>query len=348
MLTFFIGSYTEYPIPGFGGIGGGIYTVRLNTETGELTIVHTENARNPSYLTISKDNKFLYCNTELDEKDSPMVKAYKIKNDLSLEFLNEQPISGGYPSHIETFNNNILIACYATGNLLQYPLDESKKLMDCQKNHHHKGSSINKARQEAPHPHQVSIHPNKKDIYVCDLGIDTIKAYHFQSGELVQNEKKDIDVTIGGGPRHMVFNKGGGLAYVLNELTGAVAVLKNIDGNFEELITYSTLPNDYKGEPSASAIRIHQNGKFLYTANRKLEALTIFSIVEDKLELIAYQYTGGDEVREFNITPDGKWLIACHQNSHDMVVYKIEDDGKLEETYRTKEILSPVCIVFPK
>ncbi|MEM1134496.1 MAG: lactonase family protein [Bacteroidota bacterium] len=348
MLTFFIGSYTEYPIPDFGGIGHGIYTVRLETETGELTTIHTENTRNPSYLAISNDNKFLYCNTELDESDNPKVKAYRINDDFSLEFLNEQPIAGGFPCHIAKHNNNILIACYATGNLLQFPLDKTGKLLECQKDYHHIGSSVNKARQEAPHAHQVVIHPNKEDIYVCDLGIDTLKAYHFKDTELVLNEKQDCEVSKGGGPRHMVFNTNGSLAYVLNELTGAVSVLQSTGGSFDELNTYSTLPNDYQGEPSGSAIRIHPNGQFLYAANRKLEAITIFSIVDNKLQLIDYQYTKGEEVREFNITPDGKWLIACHQNSHDTVVYRIKEDGKLIETYRTKEMLSPVCIVFPK
>ena len=40
--------------------------------------------------------------------------------------------------------------------------------------------------------------------------------------ELIPNEEKDISITKGRGPRHMVFNKDGKLAYVLNELSGAV------------------------------------------------------------------------------------------------------------------------------
>ena len=103
MQILFIGSYTEYPIPSFGGIGHGIYTVQLNTENGELSTLHTERARNPSYLTISHDNRFLYCNTELDENENPKVRAYKINKDFSLDFINEMPISGGYPCHINIF-----------------------------------------------------------------------------------------------------------------------------------------------------------------------------------------------------------------------------------------------------
>ena len=345
-LTFFVGSYTEYPIPGFGGIGKGIYTVRLNTDTGELTTLHTKMARNPSYLALRNDNRFLYCPTELDTNAQPKVQAYKVKSDLSLEFSNEQSISGGYPCHLSFHENNILLACYATGNVIQYPLDASGSLLPSVKEYRHQGASINEARQEGPHAHQVIIHPNKMDIYVCDLGIDTIKAYRLQEDQLVPNAHKDIAVSKGGGPRHMVFNTKGSLGYVLNELSGKVSVVQEQEGVFQEVATYNSLPDNYTEQPSASAIRLHPGGKYLYTANRSAELLTIFQVLENGLVCVGYQHTRGEEIREFNITPDGRWLIAAHQNSHDMVVYRILRDGKLDEVYRTKEILSPVCITF--
>lgn len=345
-MIFFVGSYTEYPIPGFGGTGLGIYTVRLNTDTGRLTILHTKKTRNPSYLTVSDDNQFLYCVTELSQSEFPKVRAYRIMDDFSLKFLNEQPISGGFPCHLVTHADSVLVACYSTGNVLQFPLDVHRKLLPSTNDYRHRGSSIHTERQDAPHAHQVVVHPNAKDIYVCDLGIDTIKAYYFEKDDLVPNKKKDFHVSKGGGPRHLVFDKNGGLAYVINELTGDVSVLQDKEGIFEHLNTYSALPDDYRGEPSGSAIRIHPNGRFLYAANRRLEAITIFGIGGDQLKLIDLQFTKGDEGREFNIAPNGKWLIACHQNSHDTVVYKIKKDGKLVETFRAHEVLSPVCVVF--
>ena len=346
-LKFFIGSYTEYPIPGFGGIGKGIYAVLMNSNTGTLKIINTTMTRNPSYLTLSKDNLFLYCITELDESEGPKIQAYAVHEDFSLKFLNEQPIAGGYPCHINTHQNSVLVACYATGNIIQYPLEDSGRLSAAKKEYRHSGSSINETRQEGPHAHQIAVHPNKKDIYVCDLGIDTIKAYHMNENALLPDETKDCMVAKGAGPRHLVFSKEGNLAYVLNELTGRISVLQLKDGVFEEVSSYPSLSDNYMGVPSASTIRMHPNGKYLYAANRGFEAITIFRIFDKQLKFVDYQYTQGEEMREFNITRDGNWLIACHQNSHDVVVYKIHNSGKLSETYRTKEILSPVCVVFP-
>lgn len=333
-------------IPEIVGKGTGIYTVQLNNTTGELKLIDSTATVNPSYLAISSNDHYLYSSTEVFMHDSPIVKAYKIKSDFSLEFLNEQLIEGGLPCHIANLGNSIFVACYETGNLLQFPLEESGKLQPCVKNHLHYGYGKNIARQEGPHAHHVAVHPNKMQLYVCDLGIDTVKAYYIKNENLSADKKNDIQVKKGGGPRHMVLERNGKMAYVINELSGDISVLKKNKGTFQQVNIYSSLPQDYKGIPSSSAIRIHPNGKFLFAGNRRLDAITIFKIKGERLEIQGFQYTGGKELRVFNITPNGKWLIACHQDSHDTVVYHIESDGMLIEKFRTKEMKTPVCITF--
>ncbi|MEM9141666.1 MAG: lactonase family protein [Bacteroidota bacterium] len=344
--TLYIGSYTEMLSPDYGGSGRGIYTVQLDLVSGELNPLHVEYSRNPSYLALSADNRFLYAVSEVAKDDGPVVRAYAIETDFSLRPLNENPIPGGYPCHIATYADQVFVACYETGNMVQFPLEPTGELKAIQNNFKHTGSSINTARQEAPHAHQVAFQPYSKDIYVCDLGMDIIKAYRFGNLGWEPDSDKDCKVAPGGGPRHMVFSADASLAYVINELTSVVSVLENADGKYREAHTYASLPGEYQGMPSGSAIRIHPNGKFLYVANRIVDALTLFGIHGNQLELLAHQYTGGKEIREFNISPDGQWLLACHQNSHDIVVYGIQGDGTLVESYRTKDILSPVCVVF--
>lgn len=346
MLTFFIGSYTEWLLPDFGGTGYGIYTVQLDTDAGTLSILHKMASRNPSYLALNKERSCLYAVTELDQKDQPQVKAFQIQEDDSLVFLNEQAIKGSYPCHLIAHAGSVMVACYMSGNVLQFPVKASGELLLGKSNFHHKGSSINTKRQEAAHAHQVAIHPNGRDVYVCDLGTDQLKAYQLQENALSPNPINDVSVSKGGGPRHMVFEHSGNLAYVVNELSGRVSILESQKGIFKEIKTYNALPNDYHGPASGSAIRLHPNGQYLYVANRKAEAITIFQVIGKTLKTIAHQYTQGAELREFNITPDGYWLIACHQNSHDTVVYQIREDGRLIEKYRTQEIKSPVCIAF--
>jgi len=83
--------------PEYGGSGEGIYTVTLNLDTGKITYLDSVFTVNPSYLVLSEDKKFLYCNTEVSRDNSPKVQSYRISADFSLEFINEQDINGGFP-----------------------------------------------------------------------------------------------------------------------------------------------------------------------------------------------------------------------------------------------------------
>lgn len=332
--------------PVFGGRGEGIYTLKLDDETGKLDLLNTTPAINPAYLTVSKNRKYLYAIKEVVAEKDPVVKAYAINKDHRLHFLNEQAISGGLPCHIEYHNEAVFIACYETGNVLRFPVNSEGKLLKHSHNFKHVGSSINKERQEAPHAHQTTIHPNHKYAFVPDLGIDMVKVYEIDKDIIQPKASLDIDIPKGSGPRHMVFNKKGTIGYLLNELTGDISILKKEKEAFRFVKNVGSLPDSFTETPSASAIRIHPNQLFLYAANRAIDAITIFKIVKDDLELIAYQYTRGKTLREFTISPDGNWFIACLQDSNETIVYQIRPDGKLSEKYRTNIVTSPVCVAF--
>ncbi|ARV16579.1 lactonase family protein [Polaribacter sp. SA4-12] len=346
MAIVFIGSYTEMIAPGFGGKGIGISTLELNDKTGDLKLLHSCKTLNPGYLAISDDKQFLYTFTEVIQEKKPKVKAFKIKDDYSLEFINEHPVSGSLPCHIESINNTVFISCYGTGNVLRYTTDSQGKLVEETHNFKHKGSSINEERQEAPHAHQVAIHPNKKLIFIPDLGIDKVKTYALKDENFKPIKELDIDTNLGFGPRHIVFNKDGDLGYLISELTGEISILKNENSVFKPIENVNSLPKYFTKNPSASAIRIHPNNKFLYAGNRTIDAITIFKIIADSLELVDHQFTEGKTLREFNISKDGNWLIACLQDSDETIVYRINSDGKLSEKQRTKEIKSGVCAIF--
>ncbi|WP_298319453.1 lactonase family protein [uncultured Aquimarina sp.] len=345
MSILFIGSYTEMITPNFGGSGIGISTLELNDQTGELKLLHSTKTKNAGYLTISNGKQFLYTFTEVVQEKKPTVKAFRILKDYSLEFINEIHVNGSLPCHISYHNNAVFIACYGTGNILKYSTNSEGKLVQETHNFVHSGKSINIERQEAPHAHQVVIHPNNKHLFVPDLGIDSIKVYNLETNFSAKNGL-DIPTNKGFGPRHIVFQKEGRIGYVISELTGKIGILKEENNIFKIKKYVNSLPKDFTKTPSASAIRIHPNNIFLYVANRTLDALTIFKIVDDDLELIDYQSTNGNTLREFNISPDGTWLIACLQDSNETIAYQINTDGKLLEKHRTNLIKSGVCVAF--
>lgn len=341
---FYIGCYTQMLTKDFGGKGDGIYTIEINNKSGKLKVLHTFSTINPAYLAFSNNKQYLYALTEVSINENPKVKAFKILEDYSLQLINEQAIDGDLPCHITYTNNCLLIACYGSGNMLLFPTKDHGALGSSTQNFQHSGKSINSLRQEGPHAHQTVVHPNRKDIFVPDLGIDLVKTYKLNDTALIAIKNNDIAVEKGGGPRHLVFNKKGDLGYLINELTGDVSILKQKGNKFTFVKSVTSLPQSFKETPSASAIRIHPNGNYLYVGNRTLDAITIFKIHGDDLKLQSFQSTKGKTLREFNIISNGKWLIACLQDSDEVIVYKITSNGELLEQHRSYDIVSSVCV----
>lgn len=345
-FAFYIGSYTEMLAPDFGGHGDGIYSMSLNTLNGEIKVLHRLQARNPSYLAISDDKKHLYSITEIISEKNPKIQAFEIQEDYSLKFVNELPIEGSLPCHIAYTNRYLLVSCYGSGNVLSFSTEDSGALSKVLSNNYHSGSSINLSRQEAPHAHQVVFLPKENKAYVPDLGIDAVKVYKLHEGVLTDLISEEIPISKGFGPRHIAFNKQADFGYLINELTAEVSVLKLVNHKFVQISSYSSLPDDFTATPSASAIRMHPNGEFLYVGNRTLDAITIFKIEGETLNLVGYQKMSGKTIREFNISPDGKWLIACLQDSDLVSVYEISTTGKLSEKHYSTTVKSAVCVCF--
>lgn len=345
-MRVFIGSYTQMITEDFGGSGLGIYSMTLDPGNGQLELHHVQRSINPSYLAIDPYLEILYCIKEVAASDSPLISAYRIEKDQSLTLINSREVHGALPCHILWHKNNLYVACYATGNVLAYPLDQDGSILPCSQNYQHQGGVANSLRQEAPHAHQVCLHPNEKEFYVPDLGIDCLKAYQLDSSQFLPNPKLDVSLPAGGGPRHMVFTRTGDLAFVINELTAEISVVKKSENGFKFIKSLGSLPKDYVGTPSASAIRLHPSGKYLYAGNRGSETIAIFEVKDEDINLKELIRVEGKTIREFNISPDGKWLLVACQDSHDLISYALSKNGSLNETFRTNAVSSPVCILF--
>lgn len=345
-LPFFVGTYTQQITHDFGGIGDGILSFTLDTVTGEINRLHTYPCTNPSYLAISACGKFIYTINEVAEDEQPETIALKIEDDQSLVKINSQPVAGAFPCHIACLPGFLAVACYGTGNIVCYPVRETGDLGPCQFNFQHQGISINEMRQEGPHAHQIMPQPGNSMFYVPDLGIDQVKAYRITKDVVSSETSRDFVVTRGGGPRHMVFTHTGKQAFVINELTGIISGFTTGEEGVKLISEIASLPDDFSGEPSASALRIHPNGKYLYAGNRNAEGITVFYLSDDGLHLKGFVPTQGKTLREFNLSPDGNWLIAAHQDSHDLVVYRVLNEGLTLERHSDYSVDSPVCVVF--
>ena len=100
---------------------------------------------------------------------------------------------------------------------------------------------------------------------------------------------------------------------------------------------------------SASEIRVHPSGKFVYAANRGHDTITAFRIDRDngKLTLIECEPIRGGWPRNFNIDPTGKWLLAAGRDSNTIAVFEIDGEtGELTYMRIMVTVPTPICVAF--
>jgi 6-phosphogluconolactonase len=350
----YIGTYTR-------GDSEGIYVLRLNSETGELTPVTTvSGVKNPSFLAISPDQKFLYSVAEIsmfDGQKAGGVAAFSIeKNTGKLTMLGQQPSGGAGPCHVivDKEGKNVLVANYGGGSVSALPIGEGGQLQPPSSTIQHEGSSINPQRQKEPHAHSVNLDPAGKFAFVADLGMDKVMIYRFdaQKGELTPNNPPSAGVEPGSGPRHFAFHPSGKFAYVINELGNTITAFRYDaeEGRLTAMDSFSTIPEDYTGTTHTAEVQVHPTGKFVYGSNRGHDSIAVFAVDQNTGKLTAKGQTPVPATpRNFGIDPSGKFLLAAGQSANRIEVFHIHPEtGELTSTGHIVKVPSPVCIKFLK
>ena len=353
----YVGTYTEQ-----GHKGKGIYCFDFHPESTErikLKLLGTTTGiKNPSYLTIHPNGKFLYAVSELasdDGMNGGMVWAYKIDTKSGeLKALNCQPSEGGGPCYaaVDRTGSCLLVANYTSGSIAALPILEDGSLGTAKSKVQHEGSSVDPERQKGPHAHSVNISPDNNYAIAADLGLDKLLIYKLdpKTASLVKNEPAFSETPPGGGPRHLSFSRDGKFAYISNEMKSSVSVcaFDASKGSLSVIQTVSTLNEKVEGNSTAE-ILMHPDGKFLYCSNRGHDSLAIFKVEQDtgKLTLLGHAPTLGHTPRNFGIDSSGNYIIVCNQNSSNLVVFKIDrESGLLKVLGDPLPLPSPVCIKF--
>lgn len=340
----------------------GIYTAELERSTGELKLLATSgHVKNPSFVAIHPSRRFVYAVSEVgDYRDTGGGAVTSFGLDPStgkLTPLNHQPSTSAGPCHlvVDRQGKNVLVANYGGGTAAVLPIADDGELLPPSSTVRHTGSSVNKSRQEAPHPHSINLDVANRFVFVADLGTDKVNVYRFDpaKGTLTPNDPPAVDLEPGSGPRHFTFHPSGNFAYVINEMASTITALSYdpARGTLKPIATVSTLPEDFQGENTTAEVRVHPSGKFLYGSNRGHDSIAIFAIDQatGKPTPVGHQATGGRTPRNFNIHPDGHLLLAANQDSNNINVFHIDTQtGKLDSTRYSLDVPRPVCVRFLK
>lgn len=332
----------------------GIYVYKFNTNTGEMKKISAAFTENPSYLAFSKDKKYVYAVNE-SGRGKGGVTAFSFDQSTGrLTKLNQQPSHGDGPCYVAVDNTNkwVAIANYSGGSFAIYPIKSDGSLGEAAQTFQHTGSGPDKDRQEKPHVHSTVFTPDGKYLTVVDLGTDEISFYPFHAGSAKPVGEKPIIVKSdpAAGPRHIIFSPTRPFGYVIEEMSGKVAVISTKNGKFEQIQTIVSHPASDGNDIGSSAIKLSADGKWLYASNRgSSNSITTYSVdgATGKLTLKGTVKSGGKGPRDFAIDPSGKFIVAGNGESDNLTLFKInKSNGLPEPTGKQETVESPVCIVF--
>lgn len=337
----------------------GIYHCTLNTKSGKLSEPQlAAEIDGPGFLAMHPKGNHLYAVGSLDRV--PCVAAYAIKKkgaNTTLEFVNSVEIGDGGAAHVavDSTGKTLLTAQYGGGSVAAFQLkdDGSLKgrtaLID-----HEGGSGVVQGRQDSSHAHWVGFSPDNRFAFVPDLGLDKVMIYKVDQATAQLTPNGFGKVPAGGGPRHMKFHTSGKWVYVLNELALSVTVF-DYDAKSGKMTPKQTIPTVAKALlakelfKSASEIRVHPNGRFVYSANRGHDTVTAFRVNQDtgELAVIEVENVRGATPRNINLDPSGQWLLAAGQDSHTLASFAVNaETGEL--TYNRSNVHAPsaICVLF--
>lgn len=323
----------------------GLYSYRFDAGSGVAAVMDSVAAVNPSFA-IYRDGK-VYSVNEINGGQAA-VETYgfdRRRGRFSLE--GHLPASGADPCHLSTDGHFLLSSNYTGGNLAVFAMDGEGRL---ETSAVYAGSTggPDLSRQETAHIHCSVFSPDGKYVYASDFSADRILRFDAGAAGIVpsldaEGQQVSFPLDPDYGPRHLVFSPDGRFFYVIGELSGTVTSFRYDDGNLVRTAVVDADPYDGRG---SADIHLSPDGRFLYVSNRLVnDGISVFGVKEDgSLSFVAYQTTG-IHPRNFNITPDGRYLLcACRDSDMIQVFERDAATGLLTDTGRNISVPHPVCI----
>ena len=336
----------------------GIYAYTYNREQQTFDLLQTTTtAESPSFLALSPDGQYLYSTNRGGVKGSPdtgSVSAFSVESESGeLTLINEMSSYGVSPCHVQVDDENdwLYVSHYGGGSLSVFPIGPEGEIKAFADSVQHTGHSVNPNRQDAPHVHSIQAIPQTDYFIVADLGLDQLKIYQMNEGDISAAPVPFIATEKGAGPRHFIQAEGSPYIYVAEELTSTVSVhtLNMKKKNTRQIQRLSTLPEGFSENNTVADIHISPDGKFLYVSNRGHDSLAIFEInaKDGTLTARGHQPTQGKTPRNFMIDPKGEFVLVANQDTDNVVFFQRDAaTGQLTSTGTELSIPSPVCLIM--
>ena len=334
-MEFYAGSNNE-------DAGAGLRLLEFDESTGRLSErFRVEDAKNPIYLALSPDGRSLYAAEDVsahvaapDPAFPGGVSRFKIAPDGSLRRVQSLALAPTVPCHVSVSPDGAALywAEYRKAHCGAIALAPDGTMRAVSSFHHEGAVGPNAARQEAPHCHWAGLGPDGGTVWVCDLGMDRVKAYRTgRAGEglagMEPAPELDFAAPPGTGPRHLAFVPGTDLGLLVTELSSELFLLRFAKGAAPEALDRrSLLPDGFSGETKAAAVRVSPDGKWALASNRGHDSIAAFGIDAAAGRLVTGARTklSGPFPRDFAFAPGGTYCVVGHKLAHEVAMYRFD------------------------
>lgn len=300
---------------------GGVYRYRIAEGETPEQLEFTPMDR-PMYLAAEGNNMYVLLRAPFENKESGLA-VYNRNEEGSLSLAGEVSSTKGVVAcHLAVSEGTVYAVNYLSGNVIKMP---DRVVTHC-------GQGPHPTRQTEPHTHFVALAPDCRNLFVVDLGVDTVFVY---DKEL--NPVSSLRMPAGQGPRHLAFHRNGRRVFCANELGSTVSVLDYQNGSLTLLSTTSVLPADFAGENTSAAIRCV--GDTVYVSNRGHDSVAVLDYAEDRLTLRKFIPTHGSSPRDIWVHEG--LLLAANEGSDAVTLIDLQTGALLD----TISLPAPLCLI---
>lgn len=305
---------------------------------------------NAGYMAFSRDRQCLYATCAVAAGVGGCA-AFRIEPAGPPALINRMAADGPGACHLAVAPTGGFLYCanYHSSSVAEFALADDGAIAQCTQVIRHTGRGVNAERQAAPHPHCTLFTPDGRFLCVIDLGLDAVILYPFdpaRGADAAHPSVFRIDPA-GSGPRHMVFNRAGDRAYLINELGNSVVSLAYAGGKFDLLRSASSIPPYLACPSKAAAIRLSEDEKFLFASNRGFDSIACFRVDQaaGALELYDLEFSGGSSPRDINFLPGMEKFAAANEFSDSVVLFDYNKrSGRLTPTGQLIKLPRPLAI----
>ena len=307
MKTWYAGTYT-------GNGSEGIYRFTLeNKEAGEPELLCK--IKNPKYITFHHDMIAAVCDFEHGAGAALISKDGEILDTIAYEQRTSCYIgSDGEYLYSTNFHEGTFTVLKVEDNHLS--LKETVHIQD--------GGGC----------HQVLVYKDR--LLVPCLFLDRIMMYERETLKPLGS----IRFNTGTGPRHGVFSHDEKYLYLVSELSNELLVIST--DTWEILSQQPVLTSGELHVRGGAAIRLSEDGKYLYASTRGKDVLSVFRVDGENVKLTDNVSCGGKHPRDFNI--DENYLLCANRFSNEISVFPL-NEGEIEQELLRIPVTEAVSLI---